>query len=273
GQPYRSDRQGAAGTTGKIRRALPQPGPVLPLTFRLGGTRALSRKCPRSFASPIARTFPAKRQGPRAAGTEASGPSLRSGRQTSVRLQQTVDVVELFLRALLLAGAAAQLVENLAALLALQLERYPVDAVVGRRPHASGLGAAERIAILAAPLLLLDLGEVLAVAGAALAHLLGHVAHALLQVVERAALGAAGLARIAAAQRLLGLAHRALGATQRFRHLHAVLVELLHEVAELVAQMALLVALVVAPLLVAALLTLALSGLLALLTLLPALAL
>src|SRR6185312_9822380 len=55
-----------------------------------------------------------------------------------------------------------------------------------------------------------------------------------------------------------------------------VLVELLHEVAELVAQMALLVALIVAPLLVAALLTLALSGLLALLallTLLPALAL
>ena len=105
------------------------------------------------------------------------------------------------------------------------------------------VGAAERIAILAAPLALLDLGEVLAVARPALAHLLGHVAHALLQIVERAALRARGLARIATTQRLLGLTHRALGAAQRLGHRHAVLVELLHEVAELAAQAFLLAAL------------------------------
>src|SRR6185437_9350595 len=128
-------------------------------------------------------------------------------------LQQAVDVVELFLRALLLAGAAAQLVEDLAALLALELKRHLVDAGVDRIAEIAA-GAAERIAVLTTALLLLDLGDVLAVSGPTLAHLLGHVAHALLQVVECAALGAAGLARVAAAQCLLGLAHRALGAAQ-----------------------------------------------------------
>src|SRR6185312_9583923 len=108
----------------------------------------------------------------------------------------------------------------------------------------------------------LDLGGILVVAGpAVVAHLLGHVAHALLQVVERTALGAGRLARVAAAQRLFGLAHRALGAAQRLGHRHAVLVELLHEVAELIAQALLLAALALAPL--ALLAALALLSLLA----------
>src|SRR5262249_51376829 len=81
----------------------------------------------------------------------------------------------------------------------------------------------------------------------------------------------AGLARIAAAQRILGIAHRAFGAAQRLRHLHAVLIELAHEIAQLVAQALLLAALLLAPLAVTGLLTL--LALLALLPLLPALAL
>src|SRR5689334_17056498 len=88
-----------------------------------------------------------------------------------IRLEQPVDVVELFLRALHLAGAAAQLVEDLAALLALELERDLVDAGVDRIAEVA-VRAAERILVLAAALALLDLGDVLAVARPALAHLL-----------------------------------------------------------------------------------------------------
>src|SRR5260221_10730921 len=99
-----------------------------------------------------------------------------------IRLQQTIDVVELVLGPLL-AGAATQFVEDLAAALALELERHLVDAGVDRVAIIA-VGAAERIAILAALLTFLDFGHVLAIARAALAHLLGHVAHALLQVVE-----------------------------------------------------------------------------------------
>ena len=132
-------------------------------------------------------------------------------------------------------------------------------------------GTSQRIAVLALALALLDLGEILAVARPTLAHLLGHVAHALLQVVEGTALRARRLARIAATQGFLGLAHRALGATQRFGHLHAVLVELVHELAELAAQAFLLAALLFAPLALAVAGLLALLALLALLTLLAAL--
>src|SRR4051812_12758246 len=45
-----------------------------------------------------------------------------------IRLEQPVDVVELFLGAGHVAGTAAQLVEDLAALLALELKRHLVDA-------------------------------------------------------------------------------------------------------------------------------------------------
>src|SRR5581483_7389126 len=72
---------------------------------------------------------------------------------------------------------------------------------------------------------------------------------------------------------LLGFAHRALGAPQRLGDWHAALVEPLHEVAELVAQTVLLVALVVAPLAVVARLALAGLPALTLLALLAALAL
>src|ERR1700741_1587840 len=132
----------------------------------------------------------------------------------SVGLEQTVDVVQLVLGPLL-ASAAAQLIEDLAAGLALELKRHLVDAGVDRGAVVA-VGAAQRITVLAAALALLDLGDVLVVARTALAHLLGHVGHALLQVVERPTLGPRGLARIAAAQRILGLAHLALGPTQRF---------------------------------------------------------
>ena len=57
---------------------------------------------------------------------------------------------------------------------------------------------------------------------------------------------------IATAEGLLGLAHVAFGAAERVGHRHAVLVELLHEVAELAAQAFLVAALLVAPLAVAA---------------------
>src|SRR5262249_1844317 len=107
----------------------------------------------------------------------------------------------------------------------------------------------------------------------AVAHLLGHVGHALLQIVERATLRPRRLARIAAPQRVLRLAHGALSAAQRFGHAHAVLVELVHEVAELATQAFLLAALLLAPLPTAWLLSLALLSLLALLAALPLLAL
>jgi hypothetical protein len=112
----------------------------------------------------------------------------------------------------------------------------------------------------------------LAVARPAVAHLLGEVAHALLQVVERPALRARGLARVAAPQRILGVAHRALGAAERLGHRHAVLVEPVHEFAELAAQAFLLAALLLAPLAIARL-ALTLLPLLALLALLPLLTL
>src|SRR5258707_11208718 len=193
--------------------------------------------------------------------------TLRQEGPGSIRLEQPVDVVELFLRPLLLAGAAAQLVQDLAAALALELERHLVDAGVDR-VAVIAVGAAQRIAIFATPFAFLDLGEVLAVARSALAHLLGHVAHALLQVVQGATLRARGLAGIAPLQRVLGLAHRTLGAAQRLGHRHAVLVELVHELAELAAQAFLLAALALAPLAVARLLAFALLSLLALLALL-----
>src|SRR5260221_5753218 len=110
-----------------------------------------------------------------------------------IRLQQTIDVVELGLGPLL-AGAAAQLVEDLAAALALQLERHLVDAGVDRVATVA-VGTTEPVAILAALLAFLDLGQVLAIARAALAHLLGHVAHARLQVVDGPTLGTRGFAR------------------------------------------------------------------------------
>src|SRR5258708_19989928 len=208
------------------------------------------------------------------AGSRRRALFVAGANDRSVGLQQPIDVVELFLGPLL-AGAAAQLVEDLAALLALELERDLVDAGIDR-VAVIAVGAAERVAILGAPLALLDLANVLAVAGTRVAHLLGHVAHALLQIVECATLGARRLARIAATQRILGFAHRALGAAQRLRHRHAVLVQLAHEVAKLVAQALLLAALLLAPLAVARLLaarTFLTLPLLPFLSLLPPLAL
>src|SRR5260370_19785365 len=193
----------------------------------------------------------------------------------SVGLQQPVDVVELFLRPVLLAGAAAQLIQDLAAALALEFERHLVDAGVDCIAVVA-VGAAERMAIWGAPFALLDLGEVLGVARPAIAHLLGHVAQALLQVVEGTAVRARGFARIATLQCFLGVGHGALGAGQRVGHLDAVLVELVHELAELTPQTLLLAALLLAPLALAVArllaLALALLSLLALLTLLPLLA-
>src|SRR5262249_28256352 len=188
-------------------------------------------------------------------------------RQDSIRLQQAIDVVELVLGPALFAGAAAQFVEDLAAALALELERHLVDARVDRVAVVA-VRAAERIAFFAAALALLDLGQILAVARSAIAHLLGEIAHALLQVVQSPALRARGIARIAAAQRVLGLPHRALGAAPRLGHRHAVLVQPVHEFAELPAQAFLLATLLLSPLAVARLL-----ALLALLPLLAALAL
>src|SRR5262249_14111602 len=117
--------------------------------------------------------------------------------------------------------------------------------VVGRLAHAHDAAVVEAAVVLlvlghaaeGVALGLLEAGVVAGIAAglAAVAvarHLLGHLAEGLLKPVEGVGLGARRLARLAAAERVGGILHRALSAAQGARYLLAPLAHLAHEVAQ-----------------------------------------
>src|SRR5690242_4109486 len=203
----------------------------------------------------------------------------------SIILEQALDVVELELRAPGLAVAAAQLVEDAARTLHIGLERHLdgriVEVAAAQRPaERIGLLVGARLALparLSGPLVLPHL----------LLQLLSEVLRALAHLVERTALAIDRAVGVALAERALRIGHGvarlaelvALALLTLLARLLAktLLLELLHQLAEPVAQRLLvLLQVAVAPLALLSLLALlpllALLTLLALLALLPTLA-
>src|SRR5258708_33088928 len=169
-------------------------------------------------------------------------PALRA-RQLPPRLrgvsgleppQQAIDVVALDLWPRGVAGAPAQLVQDL--LRALDAEAVDVGAAhaqpavgIGSLGAVAG-GAAERIALGVGHR---AVGQVAEAAGTpeGAGHLIHHVLGRLLQGVEGLGLRAHGVAGRAAAERLGGIPHRPVGTPERLRHV-ALVAELTHHVAQ-----------------------------------------
>src|SRR6185437_13526076 len=189
---------------------------------------------------------------------DARPPAFRSE-----LLQQPVDIVELRLRPVAIGAAAAEFVLDRAGALALHLLRHPHRvALVGAGGALAELPA-ERVALVAAPVLpgqralrravpvappvlqahagvAVRVAAIVALAGLAgaelLGHLLAHLAAALLQRLDRPLLGLPGGAVLPLAQRLPGVAHRLVGLAEALRHLAGEIAELLHELAKRPAQ-------------------------------------
>src|SRR5215470_11923477 len=126
-------------------------------------------------------------------------------------LQQPLDVVELELRAEALAEAAAQLLENAACALHVDLARHLDGGVVA--VVAAAQRPAERVGILVGA----RLPGAAGLTGARallLLHHLGEALRALAHGIERTPLGIHRAVRIAFAQRAFGVAHGFAGATE-----------------------------------------------------------
>src|SRR5262245_108670 len=141
------------------------------------------------------------------------GYELGEGRRrgASKILQQPLDIVEFELRAEAFAEAAAQLLENAARALHVDLARHLDGGVVP--VVAPAQRAAERIGVLLRPRLAGTAG----LAGAGphlLLHHLRQPLRALAHGVERAALGIDGALGIAVAERAFGVAHGLAGAAE-----------------------------------------------------------
>src|SRR5438445_9967899 len=152
---------------------------------------------------------------------------------SSEPFQQALDVIELDLRAEPLAGAAAQLVQDLPGpLQRIQIWDLHIPLVVGtvvrHRPT-------ERITLDRIPWCAVG-GSDLVVAGIdatqAALHLLSELTRRLLQLVERLGLGRNCFAGLLPSQRLGRIAHRALGPSQRVRYVAEPVAESTHHVAE-----------------------------------------
>src|SRR6185312_12602955 len=145
------------------------------------------------------------------------------------RLEQPIDIIELFLRAGGFAGAAAKLLEDLARAGEVRLVG---DFDVATR-HGTGLVERPPEGIGALALLIIAGAGLLAVGGHdVLRELLGAVA----QIVERALLRLFRILQLVAGKAVARLAHLAAGLVKSARHLNAVLAEALDDLVELVAQ-------------------------------------
>src|SRR5215471_13018860 len=191
--------------------------------------------------------------------------------------QQPLDVVELELRAEVLAEAPAQFFQNAARALHVDFARHLDRGVVAVLTPAQG--SPERIGLLlgARPPEPAGLAIRARTQHALLLHRLGEVLRAAAQSFERAALGIDRTVRVAFAKLTFRLAHGLAGAAKLI-HLvlpllalaEALLAQLLHQFLELIAQCLLILAQLTH--LIALLALLALLSLLALLTALPTLA-
>src|SRR4051794_38627446 len=134
--------------------------------------------------------------------------------ENSKILQQPLDVIELDLRARAVPQAAAELLEDAADALGVDLAG-DLDRVVVAQ-IAAVKRATERIGLIAAALLAAGpvAGTIPLPVAIALLHRLGHLLRTLAQGVERLALRVHGAIRIAVAELRAGIAHGAVGGVQ-----------------------------------------------------------
>ncbi|OKO73931.1 hypothetical protein AC629_36005 [Bradyrhizobium sp. NAS80.1] len=146
-------------------------------------------------------------------GCRFAHPGYKKRRSPHKILQQSLDIVELDLRARGIAEAAAQLFEDAADALGVDLSGDLDRVVVAEL--AAVKRPTERIGLIAAALLAAGpiAGTILPVA-IALLHRLGHLLCALAQGLESFPLRVHGTVRIALAELRTGIAHRTIGGVQ-----------------------------------------------------------